>query len=151
MFERVRRTTTLALTGFAVAISFAAAPALAQTAPPAPPTNAQNRPGLARLARTPYRPIVRELRGLQLTSEQREQIKGIFKTHQPELKAVAEKTRTARQAWQQSGKIDIQERNSLNEQRMAVLKTVRTEVFNVLTPDQQKQIQARRPRRGKNG
>jgi len=101
---------------------------------------------MARMLTTPYRPIVLELRGLKLTPEQRQQIMGIFKAHQPELKAVAEKLRTARQGWQQAGKIDIQERKNLNEQRMAVLKAVRTEIFNVLTPDQRKQLEARRRR-----
>ena len=87
-----------------------------------------------------------ELRGLKLTPDQRQQIVGIFKTHQPELKAVADKMRAARRGWQQAGKIAIQERKALAEERMAVLKGVRTEIFGILSPEQQKQIQTRRQR-----
>jgi len=145
MVSRFRDARVFALTGFAFALLFAVASASAQTAPSSQKPLARRGP-MARMLTTPYRPIVLELRGLKLTPEQRQQIMGIFKAHQPELKAVAEKLRTARQGWQQAGKIDIQERKSLNEQRMAVLTAVRTEIFNVLTPDQQKQLQARRQR-----
>jgi Spy/CpxP family protein refolding chaperone len=121
-----------------------AIPVLGQTPPPR--NGVPARGPMVRLLRTPYRPIVLELRGLRLTREQRQQVLGIFKTHQPDLQALAGKVRAARQRWQQSGKIDIQERTALNEQRQAILKAVRGEVLAVLTPEQQKQIEARRQR-----
>jgi Spy/CpxP family protein refolding chaperone len=121
-----------------------AVPAAGQTAQA--PGAGPRRP-LARSLRTPYRPLALQLRGVKLTPQQRQQVAGVFKAHQPDLRALAGKLRAARQGWQQAGKIDIQERKSLNEQRMAVLQSVRTEVFALLTPEQQAQIQARRVKR----
>jgi Spy/CpxP family protein refolding chaperone len=123
----------------------AAVPASAQTAQAAPAAGPR-RP-LARLLKTPYRSLVLQLRGVKLTPQQRQQAAGVFKAHQPDLKALAGKLRAARQAWRQTGKIDLQERRNLNEQRMAVLQSVRTEIFALLTPEQQAQIQARRVKR----
>jgi len=146
MVNRFRGARTLGLIGVVFVFLFAVASASAQTAPPSTANGRGQRRPLARLMTTPYRPIVMELRGLKLTPGQRQQIMGIFKAHQPELKAVADKLRAARQGWQQAGKIDIQERQALNEQRMAVLKAVRTEILGTLSPEQQKQLQTRRQR-----
>ena len=122
------------------------APSSAQSAPPAAPGNQGRQRPMARLLGSPYRPLVAELRGVKLTAEQRQQVMAIFKAHQPDLKAVGEKARAARLGWQQAGKIDIQERQALQQQRMAVLKAVRTEILGTLTPEQQQQIETRRQR-----
>ncbi len=136
------------LTGLLAAAAFVSlvvVPAAAQTTPP--PANAGSaRAPMARLMRTPYRPIVLELRGLKLTPEQRNQVRAIFKAHGPEMKTLAGKVRTARQGWAQSGKIDIKERKALNDERQALLQAVNNEVLSVLTPEQQKQVEARRQR-----
>jgi Spy/CpxP family protein refolding chaperone len=126
--------------------SIAAAPAAGQTAAASARKAVPARAPLARLLRTPYRPILLEMRGVRLTREQRQQVLGVFKAHRPELQALAGKVRAARQGWQQSGKIDIQERKALNDQRQAILKAVHGEVLAVLTPEQQKQVEARRRR-----
>lgn len=139
---RIFRVTTV--TGFALACLAAVSPAAAQTTPP-PAARAGARP-VARLLKTPYRPIVLELRGLDLTREQRQQILGIFKMHRPEMQALAAKVRAARQGWRQSGKIDIQERKALDDQHQTLLRGVNTEVLALLTPEQQKQAEARRLR-----
>ncbi len=91
----------------------------------------------------PYAPIVRQLQGLNLTQDQRQQVLRIFDAHKADAKAVAEKLRAARARWEQSGQIDIQERKTLVAERQAVMKTVRQEVVGVLTPEQQKKLQAR--------
>ena len=146
MVNRFRRAGIFGLIGFVLVFPFAVASASAQTAPPRTANDRGQRGPLARLMTTPYRPIVMELRGLKLTPGQRQQVVSIFRTHQPEIKAVADKLRTARQGWQQAGKIDIAERQGLNEQRMAVLKAVRTEILGALSPGQQKRLEARRQR-----
>ena len=130
--------------GAAVVSFVTVVPAVSQTVPP--PANPGSARAPARLSRIPYRPILLELRGLKLTSEQRQQVQAIFKAHRPELKALAGKFLTARQAWEQSGKIDIKERKALNDERRALLQAVNKEVLSVLTPEQQKQIEARRQR-----
>ena len=100
----------------------------------------------AGLLRGPYAPIVRQLQGLNLTQEQRQQVLRIFDAHKADVKAVAEKLRAARQRWQQAGQIDIQERKTLVAERQAVMKGVRDEVTGVLTPEQQKKLRTRVPR-----
>jgi Spy/CpxP family protein refolding chaperone len=102
---------------------------------------------MRRLLGTPYRPLVMQLRGVKLTPEQRQQVAAVLKAHQPELKAQAAKARGVRQGWQQAGKIDIQERKTLMEQRMALMQPVRTEILNLLTPEQRAQLEARRFKR----
>ena len=119
--------------------------ARAQTAPPPPAAGIARRP-IARLLASPYRPLVLQLRGAKLTPDQRQQVLGIFKTHRPELKSVQEKVRAARAAWQQAGTIDIEQRKRLNQERMAVLQAARTEIVNLLTPEQKARIDARRGR-----
>jgi len=149
MMSRLKQTRVVISAGFvSVCLVLAAAlPVSAQTARTVSPEAGPRRLP-ARLLATPYRPLVLQLRKVRLTPQQRERITAILKAHRPDLKAVADKARTARQGWQQAGKIDIQERNSLNEQRQAVMQAVRTEIFNVLTPGQKAQIQ-RRLRRGR--
>lgn len=115
----------------------ASAQEVAKTAPPV-----GQRP-FGRLLATPFRPLALQLRGVKLTPEQREQVRGVLNAHRAEMKALVDKTRAMRQAWQQAGKIDIQERRSLQEQRMALLQAVRTEILNLLTPEQQAQVKAR--------
>jgi Spy/CpxP family protein refolding chaperone len=146
MGSRVYNASILTTIGIVFALLIAVVPAIAQTVPPTPQRTMTARNPMARLLRTPYRPIVLELRGLKLTREQRQQIQGIFQAHRPEMQALAGKARAARAGWQQSGKIDIQERKALNEQRQAILNAVHNEVVPVLTPEQQKQLEARRQR-----
>ncbi|MGE5361209.1 MAG: Spy/CpxP family protein refolding chaperone [Bacteroidales bacterium] len=98
----------------------------------------------AGLLRGPYAPILRQLQGLNLTQEQRQQVLGIFEAHKADVKAVGEKLRAARARWEQAGQIDIQERKTLMRERQAVMKGVVDEVSGVLTPEQQKKFQARR-------
>jgi Spy/CpxP family protein refolding chaperone len=118
----------------------------AQTAPPAQAPRPERGP-MAHRPATPYRPLLMELRGVKLTPDQRQQVIAVVKAHRPDLKAVQEKLRAARAEWQQAGKIDIEQRKSLNQERMAVLQAARTEISNVLTPEQKAQIAARRGRR----
>ncbi len=131
---------------FAFVFFVASIPAFAQ-APQAnqavqPPARGQQRP-MARLLGTPLRPLALQLRAAKLTPEQRQQVQGILESRRADLKAFAAKARAARQAWQQAGKIDINERKGLNEQRLALLQSIRTEILNVLTPEQRAQIEAR--------
>ncbi len=146
MGNPAKKAAILGATALIVA-TLGAGPALAQDMRPAAGQAAPGKAGLARLLRTPYRPIVLELRGVKLTRNQRQQVLAIFRAHRPELQALAGKLRTARETWQQAGKIDIQQRNALHDQRQALLKSVNAEVLGVLTPEQQKQIEARRQRR----
>jgi Spy/CpxP family protein refolding chaperone len=143
MDSRAKAASILAVIGFVVFSVVPAVPAAGQTLPR---RGLRARAPLARLQTGPYRPIVLELRGLRLTPEQRQQVMAIFKAHRADLQALGEKARAARQSWQQSGKIDIQERKALNEQRQAIVKAARVEVLALLTPDQRKQIEARRQR-----
>lgn len=143
MDSRAKTASILAVIGFVV---FCFAPAVPAAAQVAPQRGLRARGPLARLLTGPYRPIVLELRGLRLTPEQRQQVMAAFRSHRPELQALGEKARAARQGWQQSGKIDIQERAALNQQRQAILKAARDEVFAILTPVQRKQIEVRRQR-----
>ncbi len=145
MANRLKNVTIAPLILFFL-VAAAAVPASAQTTPRAPAARTARGPKV-RLLATPYRPLVQQLRGVKLTPDQRQQVSGIFKAHQPELKAVQQKLRAARTSWQQAGKIDIQQRKSLAQERLAVLQAARTEVFNLLTPEQKAQIEARRDRR----
>lgn len=141
MASHLRTRTVVVLALALVAGLLAASPAAAQA-----PVNP--RPGNARagLLGGPFRPIMLQLRGLNLAPEQRQQVLGIFQAHQPEMRALAENMKAARARWQQAGQINIQERKELAGRRQAIMKAVRTEVFGVLTPAQQKRLQARRNR-----
>lgn len=139
---RIRRPCILIVAVVAALVGLSALPVSAQA--PAP-----QRPGAALrpLLRGPFQPIAMQLRGLNLTPPQRQQVLGIFKAHQPDMKALADSARAARARWQQAGQISIQERKDLADRRQAIMSAVRTEVFGVLTPDQRKRLQTRRQRR----
>jgi Spy/CpxP family protein refolding chaperone len=117
---------------------FAASTASAQT-PPKPPAATRQ----AGMLRGPFRPIVMQLRGLNLTPEQRQQVLGVFKAHQPEIKALGQDMRAARVRWEQAGQISIQERKELLGRRQTIMSAVRSEVFGVLTAEQRTKVEAR--------
>lgn len=141
MLERARSVAALGVAIIVITAVPGGVSASAQT-----PAVARGRRAAVAQMRHPLRQVVASLRGLGLTADQRQQIKGILKKHQPELKALAEKARAARQAWQQSGQISIQERRDLMAQRAAILQAVRTDVLGVLTPEQRNKVEARRRR-----
>ncbi len=135
MVNGFNRTLSSTLFVLVCLIVSSAATALAQDSPkPKPP---------ARLLRGPYAPIVRQLQGLGVTQEQRQQVLRIFDAHRADVKAVSEKLRAARARWEQAGQIDIQERKTLVAERQAVMKAVRQEVIGVQTPEQQRKLRAR--------
>ncbi len=146
MVKRLTRFTLARSVLFLVASCGVVVPASAQPVPP-PPHAGSPDGRMARLLGTPYRPLLLELRGVNLTREQRQQVIAVLKAHRPELKAVQEKLHAARAAWQQAGKIDIEQRKSINQERLAVLQAAREDIFNLVTPEQKARIEANRARR----
>lgn len=94
------------------------------------------------------------LRGVDLTDQQREQIRGIVGQHKEEFKAVREKLRAARDAQRTASEATPFDENGIRtaatalgaaEGDLAVLTArVRSEALQVLTPEQQTALQTRK-------
>jgi Spy/CpxP family protein refolding chaperone len=92
---------------------------------------------------------------LNLTAQQRDQVKSIVDSHQDEMKALGDREMAAREALQQAITADTVDDNAIRQKSAdlaaveadtAVLRAhVRAEVWQLLTPDQQKQAKATPP------
>jgi len=97
-----------------------------------------------------YRPGM-ELRGLNLTDQQRQQVRTIMDNHKSEFQAVRERIRTAFAAQHAAGAANPPDEATIRAKAtevgaaqgdLAVLMArVRGEVFQILTPDQQAKAQ----------
>ncbi len=103
------------------------------------------------------------MRQLNLTDDQKQQIKTIFSNHKDDFKAIADRARPARQALQDAiasgDEAAIRQHSSelaaVQTDRALLASKVHAEVFKVLTPEQQqkaqtliKQFEQRRAARG---
>jgi periplasmic protein CpxP/Spy len=108
--------------------------------------------------------IVQGLRQLNLTDDQKAQVKAIMQKHQPDEKALAEKGRPLRDALHAAVTADTFNADDIRAKALAVAAVeadaavlraqIHAEVFAVLTPDQQaqaKQLQAAAKARGGRG
>jgi len=92
---------------------------------------------------------------LNLTAQQRDQVKSVMDSHQDEMKALGDREMAARQALEQAITADTVDDNTIRQKSadlaaveadMAVMRAhVRAEVWQLLTPDQQKQAKATPP------
>ena len=89
---------------------------------------------------------------LNLTAQQRDQVKSVLDSHQDDIKALADREMTARAALQQAITSDTVDDNTIRQKAadvgaveadMAVMRAhVRAEVWQLLTPDQQDHLKA---------
>ena len=101
---------------------------------------------------------------LNLTAQQRDQVKSVIDSHQDEIKALADREMAAREALQKTIVADTVDDNAIRQKAAdvaaveadtAVMRAhVRAEVWQLLTPDQQTQaktIEAQGPPPGRGG
>jgi periplasmic protein CpxP/Spy len=91
------------------------------------------------------------LRALNLTDQQKEQVKGIFAQHKAELQQVRQRIRTAMEAQHAAAQATPPDDAAIRAQATTLaaaqadlavaMAHIRTEVFAVLTPDQQQKAQ----------
>ncbi len=124
------------------------------------PPAADQRPGHAGRLGPGARPLQQFLApfaGLQLTEEQRQQMRAIVQKHQPEIKAAVEKLQAARKARRAAATaqpVDQAALDAANSQftaaqtdMMTLRRGVQNELIPVLTPEQKQQLQQRRASR----
>jgi Spy/CpxP family protein refolding chaperone len=127
------------------------APAVAQD------TNGQQQPAPRRVARMQHRgaqPMLRGMRQLNLTEEQRQQVRDTMQRHRDELKALGAQLRAARQALRTATDAEVVDQGAVRaatsqmaeaQAQGALLRAkIRQEVFALLTPEQQEQAKALR-------
>jgi Spy/CpxP family protein refolding chaperone len=93
---------------------------------------------------------------LNLTPEQKQQVKSIFQGHQADFRSLAERARPARRALSDAiasgDESAIRQRStevgSVQTDRAVLMARVRNEIFKVLTPEQQQKAQALRQQFG---
>jgi periplasmic protein CpxP/Spy len=108
----------------------------------------------AQETRGPFAGIRMELRGLQLTDAERQQVRDVFKQHQREFTVLARELRDARQARNQAALTELGDKVALTgantrivsaETDLLLLRNkVRSEVLQLLTPEQQELARQRR-------
>ena len=141
------RTRSVLAPALALMLFSLAAPSLgrAQTTDTGPSLDApMGRPGLLRHVLGPLFPI---LRRLQLTPDQRDQIKGILQGHREEIRGLVQREVEARRPLFEAVYIDPFDESVIRDRSAAVAAveadaavlraTIRTQIFAVLTPDQQ--------------
>ncbi len=127
------------------------APAVAQD------TSGQQQPAPRRVARMQHRgaqPMLRGMRQLNLTEEQRQQVRDTMQRHREELKTVGEQLRAARQALHAATDAEVVDQEAVRaatsqmaeaQAQGAILRAkIRQEVFALLTPEQQEKAKALR-------
>ncbi len=109
----------------------------------------------------PLGPLGPMLQRLNLTDAQKDQVKTTVESHREEMKSVGDRARTAHEALDKAANADTFDEATIRshsaevsaiEADMIVLQArVRSEVFQILTPEQQaqaRQFQSQRPERG---
>lgn len=132
--------------------------AAAQKAPPPPQGQGPCQMGMGPMQRGrggPLGPMVmRGLRELNLTEEQRGQLKSVMDSHKDEFKAIGKRMMAAREALGDLVTSDAADETAIRDQAAAIAVVegdaallrakVHTEVFALLTPDQREKAKAMR-------
>lgn len=100
-----------------------------------------------------FRRLMMSFRGLGITPEQREQMRGVLKAQQPQFQAIAQRQRVAKQALQQARRANpvnqaavqqqLEELKKIRADLAAARKGLRDEVLKLLTPEQLEKLKKR--------
>jgi periplasmic protein CpxP/Spy len=121
-----------------------------QQPPPSGPVGGWQGPGMR--GRGPMGRVGIALGQLNLTDEQKQQVKSIFEGHKADFQALADRARPARQAMADAiasgDEAAVRQRSTemgaVQTERAVLAAKVRNEVFKILTPEQQQKAQALR-------
>ena len=89
------------------------------------------------------------LQGLNLTSAQKDQLHAAFEASRPQMQALADQSRKTRDALETTPPTDphypalVQAAKADAASRIDAMSTMRTQVYNILTPAQRTQLQAK--------